>query len=126
MSTSKPQNKTIDDYIAEFPKDVQEIMYKLRKIIKAVAPEAIESISYGMAAFKLKGKPLVYFAGWKSHIGIYALPSGTEQFKKELSNFATSKGAVKFPIDKPIPYDSIKRVIEFRVKENLSKKTKTY
>ena len=112
---------TVDDYIKAFPKDVQKIMQQIRTIIKNKAPQAVESISYMMPAYKLNAKPLVYFAAYKHHIGFYATPTGHKEFAKELSKFKQGKGSVQFPLDKPIPFDLIDRIVEFRVKENLSK-----
>jgi uncharacterized protein YdhG (YjbR/CyaY superfamily) len=121
VEMEKKEYKTIDEYIALFPEDVQKIMQKIRQIIHEVAPEAKEAISYQMPAFKLNGN-LVYFAGFKSHIGFYPTPSGTETFQKELSPYKSGKGSVRFPLDQPIPYDLIKKIVLFRVKENLAKK----
>ena len=90
-------------------------------VILTEAPNAIESISYGMPAYKLNGKPLVYFAGYKHHIGFYATPSGHSEFAKELANYKEGKGSVQFPIKEKFPYDLIKRMVAFRVKENLVK-----
>lgn len=114
----------IDTYISTFPTDVQEILKQIRTIIKKAAPEAVEIIAYGMPAYKTNGKPLVYFAGFKNHIGFYATPTGQEQFSAELSNFKQGKGSVQFSLDKPIPFDLVKRIVEFRVKENSSITTK--
>jgi uncharacterized protein YdhG (YjbR/CyaY superfamily) len=114
----------IDSYISKFPVAVQKILIQIRTIIIKVAPEAIENIAYGMPAYKTNGKPLVYFAGFKNHIGFYATPTGHEQFSSELSNYKQGKGSVQFPLNKPIPFDLIKRIVEFRVKENLSKTAK--
>jgi uncharacterized protein YdhG (YjbR/CyaY superfamily) len=121
VEMEKKEYKTIDEYIALFPEDVQKIMQKIRRIINEVAPEAKEAISYQMPAFKLNGN-LVYFAGFKSHIGFYPTPSGTETFQKELSPYKSGKGSVRFPLDQPIPYDLIRKIVLFRVKENLAKK----
>jgi len=114
----------IDHYISNFPIDVQEILTQIRSIIKNAAPEAVENIGYGMPEYKSNGKPLVYFAGFKNHIGLYATPSGHAQFSAELSNYKQGKGSVQFPINEPIPFDLIKRIVEFRAKENSSKATK--
>ena len=111
---------TIDDYIKTFPEDVQIVLEKLRRIIQKTAPEAVEVISYGIPTFKLNGKYLVYFAAWKNHIGFYPMPSGAKAFKKELSVYKQGKGSIQFPLDKPIPYDLISKIITFRVRENLS------
>lgn len=117
--------KTTDEYIAGFPVDIQLILNQIRAIILQAAPEAEESISYGMPAYKLKGKVLVYFAGFKNHIGFYATPSGHTEFAKELSKYKQGKGSVQFPLSQPIPYELIAQIVEFRVFENLEKaKTK--
>lgn len=119
MTTEKPTN--IDEYIAGFPKETQIILEKMRTTIKKLVPESEETISYGMPAFKLHGKALVYFAGYKHHIGFYATPTGHKEFKKELSIYKQGKGSVQFPLDKPMPYDLIKRIVKFRVAENNQK-----
>ncbi len=116
----KESFKTIDEYIKLFPNDIQDILKKIRITIQNAAPDATEAISYGMPTFKLNGN-LVHFAAWKNHIGFYPVPSGLIQFEKELKDYPQSKGAVQFPFDKPIPYDLIKKIVEFRVKENLNK-----
>ena len=115
------QYKTIDEYIDTFPQDIQAILQKMRLAIHEAAPEATEAISYQMPTFKLNGN-LVHFAAAKNHIGFYPTPSGIERFKVELSNYKTSKGAVQFPLDKPIPYDLVKKIVSFRVGEALQKK----
>ena len=120
MDTNRKAPKTIDEYIAGFPKDVQEILEKIRKTIHEAAPEAEEAIGYQMPSFKLKGN-LVYFAAFKKHIGFYPIPSGIEKFKAELSVYEQGKGSVQFPLDKPIPYNLISRIVLFRVEENLKK-----
>ena len=113
---------SVDDYIKSFPPDVQVHLKKIRKIIRETAPEADESISYGMPAYKLNKKPLVYFASFQKHIGFYATPSGHAAFTQELSRYKQGKGSVQFPLDQPIPYDLIKRIVSFREKENGAKK----
>ncbi|RZL42442.1 MAG: DUF1801 domain-containing protein [Pedobacter sp.] len=113
--------KNVDEYIASFPPETQTILEQIREIIKKAAPEAEESISYAMPAYKLNGKPLVYFAGYKNHIGFYATPTGHEAFKEDLSVYKQGKGSVQFPIDKPMPLDLIERITKFRVEENLKK-----
>jgi uncharacterized protein YdhG (YjbR/CyaY superfamily) len=118
----KAQYKTIDEYIKTFPADIQNILEKMKQTILEAAPEATETISYQMPTFKLNGN-LVHFAVFKNHIGFYPTPSGIEQFKKELSLYKGSKGAVKFPLDKPIPFALVKKIVIFRVQENLRKKS---
>ncbi len=118
MANETPQ--TIDEYIAGFPTDVQEILQRIRQTIREAAPEAQERISYKMPTFTLKGN-LVYFAAFKNHIGFYPIPSGIEEFKEELSAYEQGRGSIQFPLDKPIPYDLISRIVKFRVKENLAK-----
>ncbi len=115
---------SVDEYIRTFPEEVQKLLNKIRLIIQEKAPGAIESIAYGMPGYKLGGKPLVYFAGHKNHIGFYATPSGHTQFENELSKYKRGKGSVQFPLNKPIPYDLIGRIVEFRVEENLAKAKK--
>ncbi len=119
--TNKRQFKTIDEYIKIFPEDVQSILEKMRQIIRKVAPEAEEAISYQIPTFKMKGKNLVHFAAFKNHIGFYPTSSGIEAFKKELSPYKGAKGSVQFPIKEPIPYDLVKKIVIFRIKEELEK-----
>jgi uncharacterized protein YdhG (YjbR/CyaY superfamily) len=121
MIKEKKQFKTIDEYIKAFPKDVQGILEKMRQTIQETAPGAVEAISYQMPTFKLNGKNLVHFAAWENHIGFYPTPSGTEAFNKELSYYKGGKGSVKFPIENPIPYDLVKKIVVFRKKENQEK-----
>jgi uncharacterized protein YdhG (YjbR/CyaY superfamily) len=113
----------IEDYINNFPLKVQTILKKIRKLIKKTCPEAKELFSYGMPGYKLNGKPLVYFAGYKNHIGLYATPQGHIQFKEELSGYKQGKGSVQFPLEKEIPYDLIKRIVKFK-KESIGSKKK--
>jgi uncharacterized protein YdhG (YjbR/CyaY superfamily) len=120
--TTKPAN--IDEYIADFPKETRDILEKIRETIKKVVPEAEETISYAIPTFKLNGVYLIHFAGFKNHIGFYATPKGHEEFKEELSTYKQGKGSVQFPLNKPIPYDLIKRIVEFRVKKITQKFTK--
>lgn len=108
---------TVDEYISQSPSESQIILEKIRALVRRVAPSAVEGMSYGMPGFKLNGKPLVYFAAWKSHIGFYALPSGNAAFKKELSSYKVAKGSIQFPLDRPIPYDLIEKMVQFRVQE---------
>ncbi len=108
---------SINLYIETFPENVQETLQELREIIKKNAPNSEESMSYGMPAFKLNGKPLVYFAGYKNHIGFYALPSGNEAFQQELSYYKTGKGSIQFPLEKEMPWKLIEAIVKFRVKE---------
>jgi uncharacterized protein YdhG (YjbR/CyaY superfamily) len=116
----RTQYQTIDEYIRDFPPDIQDILQKIRQTIKRAAPEAVEAIAYQMPTFRLKGKNLVHFAAFKHHIGFYPTPSGIESFEKELSPYLRSKGIVQFPLDKPIPYDLVEKIVKFRVKEQLA------
>jgi uncharacterized protein YdhG (YjbR/CyaY superfamily) len=116
----KTKWKSIDEYICNFPDEIQSILKKIRAVIKKNAPDAIETISYQMPAFKFEGI-LVYFAVHTAHIGFYPTSSGIEMFKKELAGYTTSKGAVQFPLDKPVPYELIGKIAQFRVKENLER-----
>jgi uncharacterized protein YdhG (YjbR/CyaY superfamily) len=119
---SKKQFKTIDEYIKTFPKEVQGILEKMRQTIRKAASEAVETISYQMPTFKLNGKSLVYFAGYKNHVGFYPIPSGIAAFEKELSPYQQGKGSVQFPLNKPMPYDLVRKIVLFRIKENLERK----
>lgn len=119
MNSEQTSPKTIDEYIAGFPEDVQEILQKVRQTIKAAAPNAQETINYQMPTFTLNGN-LVHFAAFKNHIGFYPTPTGIEQFKDELSVYKGAKGSVQFPLDKPMPYDLIRRIVAFRVEEALA------
>ena len=105
----------IEGYIAQFPSDVQTRLHQMRTIIRTTAPQAIESISYAMPAYKLQGKPLVYFAGYPNHIGFYATPVGYEPFQSELAKYKQGKGSVQFPHSQPLPVELITRIVEFRV-----------
>ena len=111
---------TIDEYIATFPPDIQEIMQKVRETVKTAVPQANEAISYGMPTFKLAGN-LVHFGGAKNHLGFYPAPSGITAFAAELASYQSSKGAVQFPYDQPIPYELIGKIAQFRAAENLEK-----
>jgi len=121
MLIAKEPPKNIGEYIAMYPEHVREILIKLKDTIHKAAPEAVEVISYGMPAFKYKGAILVYFAAHKAHIGFYPTASGIEKFKDEFSVYQWSKGAVQFPLDKPLPYELINRIVAFRIQENLAK-----
>ena len=119
MNKRKPI-KTIDEYIAAYPKDIRILLKTLRKAIRLSAPGAEETISYQMPAFRLKGI-LVYFAAFKNHIGFFPTASAVEAFKEELASFETSKGTVRFPLDKPLPIALVKRIVKYRVKQNNKK-----
>ncbi len=110
--------ETIDEYIMTFPAQAQEILQKVRVTIKQTAPDAEETISYQMPTFKQNGSYVVYFAAFKKHLGLYPTPDGIEAFKDELAPYKNGKGSVQFPLDKPIPYDLIGRIVAFRVEEN--------
>ena len=117
---SKKESETIDGYIKTFPRDVQSILEKIRLTVRKAAPEAVETISYRMPAFKLKGRVLVYFAAFRRHIGLY--PPAPREFKNEVYKYEGPKGNLRFPIDEPIPYDLITKIVRFRKKAILDKK----
>ncbi|MHC1683098.1 MAG: iron chaperone [Clostridiaceae bacterium] len=123
MEENKKTSNTIDEYIDQFSPEVQEILKTIREIVKEVAPEAKEKISYGMPTFTLNGN-LVHFAAFKNHIGFYPTPTGIDEFKEELSQYKGAKGSVQFPLNKPIPYELIKKIVKFRVEENKLKGVK--
>jgi uncharacterized protein YdhG (YjbR/CyaY superfamily) len=117
----KPQTtKTIDEFIGQFPPETQAILQQVRDTIKSAAPDATETISYGIPTFQFHGN-LVHFSGYAHHIGFYPGANGVHEFARELSGYKTSKGTVQFPLDKPIPFDLIRRITEFRLQENLEK-----
>lgn len=119
MTANAPS--TIDEYIATFPKEVQETLELVRSTIQKAAPTATEDIRYAIPTFRLAGKNLVHFAGYKNHIGFYPAPTGAEAFKAELSVFKTGKGSVQFPIDQPMPLELITKIVKFRMSETLEK-----
>ncbi len=120
MKPNQTQPNTIDEYIADFPPDVQMILEKVRATIRQAAPGAEETIKYRMPTFMLHGN-LVYFAAFKDHIGFYPVPTGIEKFKKELAVYKMGKGSIQFPLDQPIPYGLISKIVKFRAKENLAR-----
>ena len=115
---------SIDEYIAGFPAETQKALEALRALIKALAPDATETISYAIPTFDLNGKHLVHFAGYERHVGLYPAPSGLEAFKDDLKPYKSGKGSVQFPLGQPLPTDLIRRIVEFRVAENTRKPAK--
>jgi len=113
--------KTVEEYILDFPDDIQVVLNRIRRTIIEASPDAVEKISYNMPTFYLNGN-LVHFAAYKNHIGFYPTPSAIAAFEDELSSYKNAKGSVQFPLDSPIPYDLIKRMVIFRVQENSRKK----
>ncbi len=120
MNTEQKNPQTIDDYIAGFPTDIQDILQDIRATIQKTAPEAKEAISYAMPTFKLNGN-LVHFAAFKNHIGFYPTPNGIEEFKEDLARYKGAKGSVQFPLDEAMPLDLISRIVKFRIAGNLAK-----
>lgn len=118
MKPEQTAPTTIDEYIADFPPDVQEILQKVRATIREAAPSAEEIIKYQLPTFTLKGN-LVYCGGFKKHVGFYPAPTGIEAYAEDLAPYKTGKGSIQFPYDKPIPYDLITKVVKYRVEENL-------
>jgi uncharacterized protein YdhG (YjbR/CyaY superfamily) len=123
LLSSKQKFETIDGYIKTFPKEIQKILETIRQTIKITAPDAEEAISYQIPTFKLNGN-LVHFAAFKNHIGFYPGSKAIKIFRKDLAKFKSSKGAVQFPLDKPMPLSLIKKIVKHRVKENSTKITK--
>lgn len=121
MNASNLKRANVDEYIALQSAQVTESLQRIRQIIFSLCSEVQESISYGMPAYKLNGKPLVYFAGYDHHIGFYATPTGHKAFEKELSVYKQGKWSVQFPLDKPLPYDLIEKIVKFRVEESEKK-----
>ena len=121
MKSEKIHFSSIDEYIESFPVDIQEIMRKLRGTIKAAVPDAGEKISYNMPTFTLKGKYLVYFAGWKNHIAFYGAPKGNPELNEDLTAYESGQGTLQFPYEKPIPWELITKIVKFRAAENREK-----
>ncbi|MDK2780729.1 MAG: hypothetical protein PWP61_1026 [Trichococcus sp.] len=121
MEESAVKIETIDAYISRYDEDIRAILQEFRRLIKEEAPDATEKISYQMPTFYLNGN-LVHFAVQKNHIGFYPAPSGVAAFKEELTDYKTSKGAIQFPLTKPIPYELVRRIVRFRVEEAKGKK----
>jgi uncharacterized protein YdhG (YjbR/CyaY superfamily) len=119
METAIKNN--VDDYIESFSEEIQVLLNQMRETILRTAPSAQESISYGMPTYKMKGKPLVYFAAFKNHIGFYATPSGHTAFEKELAKCKQGKGSVQFPLDKPMPLELVSKIVKYRIKLNEAK-----
>ena len=119
--TNKKHITTIDEYISTFPVDIQAILEKMRQAIQRAAPDAVETISYGIPTFDLNGKHLVFFAGWKHHISLYPLPAGDEAFQQEIAHYKRAKGTIQFPLDKPLPYDLVEKIVTLLMKENPEK-----
>jgi len=117
MATKKAGS--MDDYIAGFPKETQKVLRELRAIIKNTVPDAEETISYSIPTFTMNKKYLVYFAGYKNHVSLYPAPIGNATFEKDLKPYRSGKGTAQFPLDKPLPIDLIKRIVKYRMKENL-------
>ena len=120
MKTDQTEPQTIDDYIAGFPPEVQEILQKIRLTIRKAAPGAEETLKYKIPTFTLKGN-LVSFAAYKKHIGIYPLPAGTQKFNQALSVYKAAKSTARFPLDQPIPFDLISQLVKLRVKDDFKK-----
>ena len=109
---------SIDEYIAGFPAQTQKVLAEMRALIKASAPDATETISYAIPTFDLNGRHLVHFAGYARHIGFYPIPTGLDAFREELKPYKQGRGSVQFPLGQPLPVDLIRRIVEFRVREN--------
>ena len=119
--TSRSTAGSIDQYIAGFPPATQVVLQELRALIRTSAPGATETISYAIPTFDLGGRHLVHFAGYAKHIGFYPVPSGIEAFKEELAPYRSGKGSAQFPLGQPLPTDLIRRIVEYRVEENVGK-----
>ncbi len=122
MTNNKPD--TIDEYVATLPPDVLQLLNKVRSVVNNAVPDGVEAIAYAIPTIKLNGKNLVHFAGFKNHIGFYPAPSGSKAFQDELAGYKQGKGSIQFPLDKPIPYHLIEKIVKFRVEEILAKQKK--
>jgi len=110
----KDQPTSVDAYIASFSGEVRQRLERMRSLIREASPDSTEAISYGLVGYKRNGKPLVYFGGFAHHVGFYATPNGHEAFADEFAPYKQGKGSVQFPLDKPLPEDLIKKVVEYR------------
>ena len=119
--TDKKIFTTIDEYISTFPGEIQAVLEKVRQTIRKAAPEAAETISYGIPTFNLNGKHLVFFAGWKHHLSLHPIPAGDEVFQQELSHYKRAKGTIQFPFDKPTPYDFVEQIVTLLQRESPEK-----
>ncbi len=119
--TDKKPFTTIDGYISTFPADIQAILENVRQAIHKAAPEAVETMSYGIPTFNLNSKHLVFFAGWKQHISLYPLPAADAAFQQEMAHYKRAKGTIQFPLDKSIPYDLVEQIVTFLMKEKPEK-----
>jgi len=119
MKSKKTGFASVDEYIASLPEETQKSLEKVRATIQAAAPDAREKISYQIGGFELNGKNLIHFAGWRNHISIYPIPSGSVAFNKEIAQYIDGKGTLKFPLDKPLPLKLIGRIVKYRVADNL-------
>ncbi len=117
MTPMPQRGKTIDEYISTFPEDIQHLLQKMRETIKNVEPQFEETISYGIPTFRLNGKNVVHFGGYPTHIGFYPAPMGIEAFKKELADYGSGKGTVRFELGRPIPYELVEKIVKYRVKQ---------
>lgn len=124
MDTNRSTASSIDEYIAEFPPETRKLLEEMRALIRKTAPAATETISYAIPTFDLNGRHLVHFAGFKHHIGFYPVPSAMEAFREELEPYKSGKGSARFPLGEPLPEDLIRRIVEFRVRENTRKAAK--
>lgn len=121
MKTTHTTPQSIDEYIAGFPREIQELLEKVRITIRKAAPDAEETISYKIPTFNLKGKYLIYFAAYKKHIGMYPVPTGDAEFNEQVSVYQAGKGTLRFPLDKPIPLGLIRKIVKLRVEETLAR-----
>lgn len=121
MKANQQVPKNIDEYLAGFPSEVQELLEKIRETVRTVAPDAEERISYQIPSFKFRGENLVHFAAYKNHIGLYPAPRGVAEFKEALSVYGAGKATLQFPFDQPIPYGLISKIVKFRLKAILEK-----
>ena len=121
MPPKRSKAASIDEYIAEFPPDLREILQAIRSTIREAAPQAQETINYAIPTFTILGRNLVHFAAFQGHIGFYPTPGGIEKFKNELARYHGAKGSVQFPLDEPIPYELIRQIVAFRVQEEEQK-----
>lgn len=120
MATSKSP-KTVEEYIAQFPAKTQKLLKQIRKAMRTELPKTDEVISYGIATFKMNGKPVIYFAGYQDHVSVYPVPKGSAAFQKQVERYQTGKGTLRFAVDKPLPLAFIRKAAQYRLKATQAK-----
>ena len=118
---AKTDFQSIDEYIAACPEEAHAYLGQIRKLIRALVPDAKEKISYQIACFELNGRNLIHFAGWKKHVSLYPVPAGDEAFERQIEPYMAGKGTLKFPLDEPLPVKLVEKIVKLHLAENLKR-----